>query len=84
MHGMGVFPVIMPIVMIMVLLIVLFLIFGRGGFRPPWYDRDITTAVPGSNVSCDASRRHLSYANPLWMSKSKPESQLCEESGQIC
>ena len=39
MHGMWVFPVIMPIVMIIVLLTVVFLIFGRGGFRPPWYDR---------------------------------------------
>ena len=39
MHGMWVFPVVMPIVMITVLLIVVFLIFGRGGFRPPWQDR---------------------------------------------
>jgi putative membrane protein len=29
----------MPIVMIIVLLIVVFLIFGRGGGRPPWQDR---------------------------------------------
>jgi putative membrane protein len=38
MHGMWVFPVIMPIVMIIFMLIVIFLIFGRRGFRPPWYD----------------------------------------------
>ena len=39
MHGMWVFPVIMPIVMIIFLLIVVFLIFARGGSRPPWQDR---------------------------------------------
>lgn len=39
MHGMWVFPVVMPIIMLVVLLIVVFLIFGRGGFRPPWQDR---------------------------------------------
>ncbi len=41
MHGMWVFPVVMPIVMIIVLLIVVFLIFGRGGVRPPWQDHGI-------------------------------------------
>ena len=39
MHRKWVFPVIMPIVMIIFLLIVVFLIFGRGGFRPPWQER---------------------------------------------
>lgn len=27
----------MPIVMLIVFVIVLYLIFGRGGFRPPWW-----------------------------------------------
>jgi putative membrane protein len=31
---------IFPIIMIVVMLIVIYLIFGRGGFRPPWYDPD--------------------------------------------
>jgi putative membrane protein len=38
-HGMWVFPVVMPIVMLIVLLVVVYLIFGRGGSRPPWLDR---------------------------------------------
>jgi len=33
MGGMWIFP----IIMIVVMLIVIYLIFGRGGFRPPWY-----------------------------------------------
>jgi putative membrane protein len=32
--GMWVFPILMPIV----ILVALYLIFGRGGFRPPWYE----------------------------------------------
>ncbi len=36
--GMWIFPVLMPIVMLIVMVIVLYLIFGRGGFRPPWYE----------------------------------------------
>jgi putative membrane protein len=40
MHGMWAFPVIMPIVMLVVMLLVIYLIFGRGGFRPPWYNND--------------------------------------------
>jgi len=39
MHGMWVFPVVMPIVMLTVLLVAVYLIFGRGGMRPPWQDR---------------------------------------------
>ena len=39
MHGMWVFPVVMPIVMLVVLVVVVYLIFGRGGPRPPWHDR---------------------------------------------
>jgi putative membrane protein len=36
--GMWIFPVLMPIMMLIVMLVVLYLIFGRGGFRPPWFD----------------------------------------------
>jgi putative membrane protein len=36
---MWIFPVVMPIVVLTVLLVVVYLIFGRGGFRPPWQDR---------------------------------------------
>ncbi|MEW6113269.1 MAG: SHOCT domain-containing protein [Thermodesulfobacteriota bacterium] len=39
MHGMWIFPVLMPIVMLTVFLLVIYLIFGRGGIRPPWQDR---------------------------------------------
>lgn len=31
---------IFPFIMITVVIIVLYLIFGRGGFRPPWPDRE--------------------------------------------
>lgn len=34
MGGMWIFPIIMIIVM----MVVVYLIFGRGGFRPPWQD----------------------------------------------
>jgi putative membrane protein len=44
----------MPIVMIIVLLIALFLIFGRGGFRPPWQDRGHPYEErPGSESALD-------------------------------
>lgn len=33
------FPMIMPIVFLIIAIIVLYLIFSRGGFRPPWWDR---------------------------------------------
>jgi putative membrane protein len=36
--GMWLFPIVMPIVMLTVMLVALYLIFGRGGFRPPWFD----------------------------------------------
>jgi putative membrane protein len=39
MHGMWVFPVMMPVLMLVVLLVVVYLLFGRGGFRPPWQER---------------------------------------------
>ena len=32
------FPMFMPIIMLVVVVIILYLIFGRGGFRPPWCD----------------------------------------------
>jgi len=48
---MWVFPTIMPIVMLVVLIVVLYLIFGRGGFCPPWhgpthYDQDRSAESP--------------------------------------
>lgn len=33
---MWMFPMVMPVVILTVLLIALYLIFGRGGVRPPW------------------------------------------------
>lgn len=39
MQRMGGLPVIMPTIVIIVLLLMVFPIFGRGGVRPPWYDR---------------------------------------------
>lgn len=36
--GGWVFPMVMPIFMLLVFLILLYLVFGRGGFRPPWRD----------------------------------------------
>ncbi len=33
------FPMTMPIIMLVVLVVVLYFLFGRGGFRPPWWDR---------------------------------------------
>lgn len=35
--GWWVFPMVMPIVMLVIFLIVLYFVFGRGGFRPPWW-----------------------------------------------
>jgi putative membrane protein len=40
MHGMWAFPVVMPIMMLIIMLVVVFLIFSRGGFRPPWQNQD--------------------------------------------
>ena len=34
------FPMVMPIIMLVAVLFVVYLIFGRGGFRPPWYNND--------------------------------------------
>jgi putative membrane protein len=39
MHGMWAFPLVMPIIMLITMLVVVYLIFSRGGFRPPWQDR---------------------------------------------
>lgn len=41
--GWWMFPIIMPIVFIVVMVIVLYSFFGRGGFRPPWLDRNVYT-----------------------------------------
>ena len=37
--GWWMFPLAMPIVMLVVLVVILYLLFGRGGFRPSWWDR---------------------------------------------
>jgi putative membrane protein len=34
------FPTVMPVIMLVVLLVCLYLMFGRGGFRPPWHNTD--------------------------------------------
>jgi|TARA_R110000851_G_scaffold90139_1_gene196659 putative membrane protein len=36
--GWWVFPVAMPLVMIFLLVIVLYIVFGRGGSRPSWWN----------------------------------------------
>jgi len=33
------FPMLIPLIFIVVIVIVLYFLFGRGGFRPPWWDR---------------------------------------------
>ncbi len=33
------FPMVAPIMMVIVVLLILYFLFGRGGFRPPWWDR---------------------------------------------
>jgi putative membrane protein len=38
--GWWIFPIIMPIIMIVVMITALYLIFGRGGARPPWQHMD--------------------------------------------
>ncbi len=37
--GWWMFPMVMPIIMVVIVLIALYFLFGRGGFRPPWWDR---------------------------------------------
>jgi len=44
---MWIFPIVMPIVMLIVMVFFLSLIFGRGGFRFPWWhDRDVGSEAP--------------------------------------
>jgi len=39
--------IIMPVVMVVVLVTVLYFVFGRGGFRPPWWsDSDRPSSRP--------------------------------------
>jgi len=35
--GWWIFPIIMPLVMVVVVVTMLYFVFGRGGFRPPWW-----------------------------------------------
>ena len=37
--GWWIFPMLMPIIFLVVIVIVLYFLFGRGGFRPLWWDR---------------------------------------------
>jgi putative membrane protein len=46
------FPMVMPVVMVVVVLIDLFFLFGRGGFRPPWWDR-----YPGGESALDILKK---------------------------
>ena len=32
------FPIIMPIVMVVIFVIMFYFVFGRSGFRPPWWN----------------------------------------------
>lgn len=34
------FPMVIPIIMLVAMVFCLYFIFGRGGFRPPWYNSD--------------------------------------------
>ena len=34
-----------PLIMLMIMLVVVYLIFGRGGWRPPWYGERSETAL---------------------------------------
>jgi putative membrane protein len=43
--GMWIFPMTFFIIMLFVCLVVVYLIFGRGGYRPPWQDRGSETAL---------------------------------------
>ena len=36
--GWWMFPMVMPIIFIFVAVVALYLLFGRGGFRPPWWN----------------------------------------------
>jgi putative membrane protein len=38
--GWWIFPIIMPLVMVVIFVIALYFVFGRGGFRPPWWGAD--------------------------------------------
>jgi putative membrane protein len=45
------FPMIMPIIMVVVLVLCLYIIFGRGGFRPPWHtDRPYSHGGQGESA----------------------------------
>lgn len=35
--GWWLFPIAMPIIMVIVVVVALYLLFGRGGARPPWW-----------------------------------------------
>jgi putative membrane protein len=57
MHGMWVFPLVMPIVVLTVLLVVVYLIFGRGGFRPPWQNGGHYEDRPRSEDALDILKK---------------------------
>ena len=37
--GWWMFPMMMPVIMVIAVLIILYFLLGRGGFKPPWWDR---------------------------------------------
>jgi putative membrane protein len=41
------FPFMMPIVMLVIIIIVIYLLFGRGGLRPPWWRDSDKYYTPG-------------------------------------
>lgn len=50
--GWWMFPMVMPIVMVAIVLVILYFLFGRGGFRPPWWDR-----YPGGESALDILKK---------------------------
>jgi len=44
--GWWIMPIVMPLVMVVVLVTMLYLMFGHGGFRPPWSDSDRPSSHP--------------------------------------
>lgn len=54
---------IMPIIMLIVFVIVLYLIFGRGGFRPPWWYESERDHNRGENPETPLDILRRRYAN---------------------
>ena len=50
--GWWMFPMAMPVIMVIVVLIALYFLFGRRGFRAPWWDR-----YPGGESALDILKK---------------------------